>query len=119
MARLLSGLFAAASSRSYAFFAFLWGGGASWLGAYDGLLTMARTAPVFGFRATTAPRWLPRAFHATRWTWGSIVSSTDAPCGLRPGGRAEMRGKNSWSAVPARNGPMADSSPVDDPKTAA
>ena len=45
---------------------------------------MARMAPVLMSRATTAPRWLPRAASAAFWALGLMVSSRLAPLGTLP-----------------------------------
>ena len=84
-------------------------------GSYEGLETIASTLPVFGWMATTAPRWLPSASYAAFCTFGSIVSCTEAPFGSCPV-TMFCRRSSTWSdEVPASWAFSAPSMPVGAP----
>ena len=81
------------------------------VGVVGGWLTMARIAPVFGSRATTAPLLAPSAWSAAACALGSIVSSIVAPDVLRPVMRSVTRRTKSVSASPESRSSAACSRP--------
>jgi hypothetical protein len=70
------------------------------------VVAVAKMAPVFGSRATTAPRALPgSAFnpaYAARWAAGLRVRSTLPPCGWLSPSRPTIRLTNRLESLPER-----------------
>ena len=73
---------------------------ASVFGSKLGDDTMASTAPVLGFSATTAPLSRPSAWAAARCAFASSVVWTLAPFGLAPVARSISRLTNCESSRP-------------------
>ena len=81
-------------------------------GSKPGFDHIAKTSPVVGSSATTAPRCEPSAVFAARWSAGSIVVTTvPPPFGLPRMMSVRFCAVNS-GAVPARYGFIARSSPL-------
>ncbi len=109
MARLSIGRSAAALSRCHAALTDVPFPDSS-AGSYDGVLASARTRPVRGSTAATAPFLRPSPSNAARCTAGSMVVTT-LPPGRRPRVRSSHQGKvaSRWS-VPERMPSSAPSS---------
>jgi hypothetical protein len=81
-------------------------------GSNDGVLAMARIAPVDGSIATTAPCRLPRPLTAASCAARFSVSTTLPPRGSRPVSSADSRRVNSRLSLPDRKPFSACSIPV-------
>ena len=81
-------------------------------GSNDGLLTIARTAPVRGSSATTAPRLSPSASYAASCAAASSVVMMLPPCGSRPVIVSESRRTKNRSSSPESTSSSLRSRPV-------